>query len=64
MDALAAVCNGDFAHKLAQLLVVSDSEVQMLRGDCLFLVLMALVACEFNDFSRKILEHASHEHAG
>ena len=64
MDTFGTICNGDFAHKLAKLLVISHAKIQMLWSDCLHLSLMALVSGKLEYFSRKILKHAGQENTG
>ena len=51
--------DGDSSKKLVQLLVVSDSQLQMSRDDPRFLVVTGSVTSQLENLSRKVLQDSS-----
>ena len=56
--------DGDLDHKLGELVVASDSEIQGFWGDGLLLVLFSDVAAELDNFGCQVLENTGQEGAG
>lgn len=50
------LCDGNVPKKLVQLLVVSDSELEMTGDDTGLLVVARSVTSQFEDLSRKVLK--------
>merc|ERR1719381_400147 len=57
-----ALGNGDSSKKLVQLLVVSDSNLQMPWDDARLLVVPGSVASQLQDLSSQILHYSCHVH--
>ena len=54
-----ALCDGDVAQELVQLLIVPDSELKMAGDDAGLLVVTSSVASQLEDFGRKVLKDGS-----
>ena len=51
--------NGDTSKKLAQLLIVAHSQLDMARHNTCLLVVTSCVASKLQDLSRKVLQYGS-----
>ena len=56
--------DGDAAHELVELFVVSDGELQVSWSDSRLLVVSCGVAGKFQDFGSEVLEHGCEVHWG
>jgi len=52
-----ALCDGDVAQKLVQLLIVADGELQMPGDDTRLLVVTGSVASQLENLGRQVLEN-------
>jgi len=52
-----ALCDGDVAEQLVQLLVVADGELQVTGDDTRLLVVTRSIAGQLEDFGRQVLKH-------
>jgi hypothetical protein len=53
------LCDGDVAKKLVQLLIISDSELEMSGNDTGLLVVTGGVSSKLENFGREVLENSS-----
>ena len=58
------LCDGDAAHELVELFVVSDGELQVSRRDSRLLVVSCGVAGKLQDFGGEVLKHGGEVHWG
>ena len=59
-----ALCDGDVAQKLVQLLIVADGELQVTRDDTGLLVVASGVAGQLENFGSEVLKDGSEVDGG